>query len=122
MSNLINETVEENLEKVEKYQEIIEEHLKDSRAKLRGVYAKFLKEILSQNEEEAEGKKLVSDDDTHIIQEAIIDQNILAVNAKVVAKINNEINQHGIDNGNPSAEEIEYWAEFRPSAKSLGIV
>src|SRR5699024_10059287 len=100
VSSSIKEAVEENLEKVEKYQEIIEEHLKDSRAKLRGVYAKFLKEILSsQTEEDSEGKKVPADEETQIIQEAIIDQNILAVNEKVVSKINHDLKLQGDDSG-----------------------
>jgi len=121
MTTSIKETVEENLEKVEKYQTIIEEHLNDSRQKLRGIYAKFLKEILTtQNEEESDDKKS-SDEDTQMIQEAILDQNILAVNEKIVSKLNREMKLGTDKNGNPSAEEIEYWAQFRPSAKSLGM-
>ncbi|KAI2801628.1 transcription factor TFIIIB subunit brf1 [Blomia tropicalis] len=121
--NIEDDTVEQNLDKVERYQEIIEGHLKDSRAKLRGVYAKFLKEILvTQNAEDEKKPILVGDEDTKMFQEAIIDQNLLAVNEKVVAKINNEIKLLTNDNGNPSREEIEYWAEFRPSAKSLGML
>ena len=115
-ANSIKEAVEQNLYKVERYQEVIEEHLKDSRTKLRNIYAKYLKEILLSHESEL---KKISDDDTLIIQETIIDQNILAVNDKVVAKLSNEI-KLAVNKDNPSSEEIEYWAEFRPSAKSLG--
>lgn len=122
ISNSMTATVEANLDKVEKYQKIIEEHLKDSRAKVRGMYAKFLKEILSTQEAIEDDKKLKSpDEETQIIQEAIIDQNILAVNDKIIYKITNELKQFN-ENGNPSAEEIEYWADFRPSAKSLGLL
>lgn len=121
-SNSITAAVEANLEKVEKYQKIIEEHLKDSRAKVRGMYAKFLKEILTTQEAIEEDKKVKpNDEETRIIEEAIIDQNILAVNDKVIFKITNELKQFN-ENGNPSTEEIEYWAEFRPSAKSLGLL
>lgn len=118
----IKKAVEENLEEVERVKGEIEERLKESRVKLGGVYAKFLKEIFTAQTEEMEEKvRLEADDESQIIEETIIDQNILAVDQKIAAKLRNEMKQQGNDSGNPSAEEIAYWAEFRPSAKSLGM-
>lgn len=117
----IKKAVEENLEEVERVKGEIEERLKESRVKLGSVYAKFLKEIFTSQTEEMEEKvRPEADDESQIIEETIIDQNILAVDQKIAAKLRNEMKQQGNDSGNPSAEEIAYWAEFRPSAKSLG--
>nr|XP_027198387.1 transcription factor IIIB 90 kDa subunit-like isoform X1 [Dermatophagoides pteronyssinus] len=114
-SATLNDDIEANLKKAEKYQNIIEEHLKESRVKLRGLYAKFLKDIFTSQDD---GEKL-KDDETSIIQETIIDHNILSIDGNIT-KMSQEM--HFEDHGNPSKEEIEYWADLRPSAKSLGLL
>lgn len=118
----LTETLDVNIKKAEKYQRIIEEHLKDSRSKLKGMYAKFLKEILANQESEAVKDEAVTktpDDEKQLIQEAIIDQNILAMNSKLAFR--SETEPGCSRDSNPSAEEIQYWADLRPSAQSLGI-
>ncbi|OTF81975.1 transcription factor IIIB 90 kDa subunit-like protein [Euroglyphus maynei] len=115
ITTTLNDDIEANLKKAEKYQDIIEEHLKESRVKLRGMYAKFLKDIFTSQDDEEKLK----DDETSIIQETIIDHNILSIDGNIT-KMTQEM--HFEDNGNPSKEEIEYWADLRPSAKSLGLL
>ncbi|KAH7640468.1 transcription factor iiib 90 kda subunit-like protein [Dermatophagoides farinae] len=115
LSATLKDDIEANLKKAEKYQDIIEEHLKESRVKLRGMYAKFLKDIFTFQDD---GDKL-KDDETSIIKETIIDHNILSIDGNIT-KMTQEM--HFEDHGNPSNEEIEYWANLRPSAESLGLL
>lgn len=123
-SNSINKTLEKNLNKAEKYQQFIEDQLKDSRPKLHGAYAKFLKEVLSTSTE-TEDKSASVDEEKHLIHEAIMDQNIFVFNKNVEEKEPSDqldlLRQFSSDNGNPTTEEIEFWAKARPSAESLGL-
>lgn len=121
-SKSIKKTLEKNLSKAEKYQQYIEDQLKDSRPKLHGAYAKFLKEVLSTSTE-TEDKNASVDEEKHLIHEAIMDQNIFVFNKNVEDKEPSELDllrQFSNDNGNPTTEEIEFWAKARPSAESLG--
>ncbi len=124
----ISSSLEKNLEKAEKFQQYIEDKLKDSRPKLNGAYAKFLKEVLS-TEPDGAGVKGVGeslDDEKQLINEAILDQSIFAFDKSVEDSREQPseldlLRQFSNDTGNPSTEEIEFWAKARPSAESLGI-
>lgn len=112
----VKEAVEANLDKVEKYQEIIEERLKNTRLKMRGIYTKFLKEIFIEQDHDLSNNE---DVESSVIKETIMEQNMLALNSKIVSKFNQNI-RFNDSKGNPSTEEINYWADLRPTAKSLG--
>ncbi|KAH9402041.1 transcription factor TFIIIB subunit brf1 [Tyrophagus putrescentiae] len=125
----ISSSLEKNLEKAEKFQQYIEDKLKDSRPKLNGAYAKFLKEVLSTEPDGAGGKGAGEslEDEKQLINEAILDQSIFAFDKSVEDSREQPseldlLRQFSNDTGNPSTEEIEFWAKARPSAESLGLL
>ncbi|UXI21333.1 hypothetical protein NH340_JMT07276 [Sarcoptes scabiei] len=140
LSNTLKDAVEANLEKAGRYQEIIEEHLKDSRAKLRNVYSKFLRDILTatdddheikaddQSESENENDRIRSkaniDDESSIIEETILNENLQAVEDKLINNSSTlkDSKYQSFNEGNPSADEIRYWSQFRPTTQSLGLL
>ncbi len=115
-------TLEKNLAKAEKYQQYIEDKLKDSRPKLNSAYAKFLKDAFADLTD-ADKEVISLDEEKQLIHDTIMNQNLLVFNKNVEEREPSELDllrQFSNDTGNPSTEEMEFWAKARPSAESLG--
>lgn len=122
--NGTKEISEANVQEVEEFHKIIVEQLKESRPKVKGMYASFLKGILAEKKSETptpkEGEEELSGEeaDKQSISEVVVDENVSVIDEKIPQ----DLDVFDLDgNDDPLDFDQNYWANLRPTAQTLGL-